>query len=116
MVFARARDVLHQLAKITPVKLRAAFAGRTDKGDGKTLVVGEGDERRFAVARESLKPDLFSVHRAVGLEVIQRAARAPGPRAQSAPVVGLARPPFVDEADNALRQAGAVVRLHARRD
>ena len=52
----------------------------------------------------------------VTLEIIERAAGAPGPRAESAPVVQLARLPFVHQADDALRQAGAVVGLHAGRD
>ena len=47
--------------------------------------------------------------------VVEAARRAPGPRAQRAPVVRLARLALVDQADDALRQARAVVGLDAGR-
>src|SRR6185369_17840495 len=45
----------------------------------------------------------------VGLKKINELARAPGPRAQCAPVVGFARLAFVDEADDALAEGHAAV-------
>ncbi len=70
---------------------------------------------RLAVARMAFDADLFGIDGFVGLEVIERAARAPGPGAKGAPIVGLARLALVHEADDALRQAGAVVGLNAGR-
>ena len=58
-------------------------------------------------------PTCFASTRLIGLEIVERARRAPRPRAQRAPVVRLARLALVDEADDALRQPGAVVGLDA---
>jgi hypothetical protein len=55
--------------------------------------------------------DLFGIHGSVGFEVVEDAAAAPGPSANSSPVVGLAGLAFVDEADDALGEAGSVVGL-----
>ena len=60
--------------------------------------------------------DALGVDGLVGLEVIERAARAPRPGAQRAPVVRLARLALVRQADDALRQPAAVVGLDAGRD
>ena len=49
----------------------------------------------------------------IGLEIVEPARRAPRPGAQRAPVVRLARLALVDEADDAFRQARAVVGLDA---
>ena len=108
-----AGDVLDQLAEVAAVQLRAALARGADEGDGEALVVGHRDERRLAVARVALDPDLLRVHGLVGLEVVERAARAPRPGAQRAPVVRLARLALVAQADDALRQPRAVVGLDA---
>ena len=61
-------------------------------------------------------PTRLGVHGGIGLEVIEPARRAPGPGAQRAPVVRLARLALVDQADDAFGQAGAVVGLDAGRD
>ena len=98
------------------MQLGAAFAGGADIGDGEARIVGHGDERCLAVAGVAFDADLFGVHGLVGFEIIERAAGAPGPGAQRAPIVGLARLAFVDQADDALRQTGAVVGLNAGGD
>ncbi len=116
MIFARSGEVLDQLAEIAAVQLRPALARGADEADREALVVGHRDERRLAVARQPLDPDLLGVDGLVGLEVVQGAARAPGPGAQRAPIVGLARLPFVAQADDSLGQARAVVGLDAVRD
>src|SRR6266850_4551602 len=54
-----------------------------------------------------------SVHGFVGFEIIQRAAGAPGPRAQRTPIVQLAGLTLVHQPDDAVRQTCAVVRLYA---
>src|SRR5205807_9073279 len=102
-----------QLAPVAAVQLRAAFAGRGDEADGEALVIGHSHQRGFAVARQSFDADLFCVLLLVCFEIIQRAARAPGPSAQSSPIVGLTRPALVAEADDAARQPRAVVGLNA---
>ena len=60
-------------------------------------------------------PTRFASTALVGFEIVEPARRAPRPGAQRAPVVGLARLALVDQADDPFRQAGAVVRLNARR-
>src|SRR5262249_31215371 len=52
----------------------------------------------------------------VSLEIIERATGAPCPGAQCAPIFEPAWSSLVDKADDALRQARAVIRLHARWD
>src|SRR5260370_26520934 len=54
------------------------------------------------------------VHRGVGLEIIQGARGAPGPRPQRTPVIRLARLALVDQADDSLRETGAVISLNTR--
>src|SRR5262245_26065990 len=116
MVFAGAREVFYQLAEIAAAECRAALAGRADKADGEALVVGHRDQRGFAITRKPLDANMPGVHRFVGLEIIERATRAPRPGAQRSPVVGVARLAFVAQADDALRQTRAVVGLNAGRN
>ena len=59
----------------------------------------------------TLEAHLFRIHGFVGLEIIDGAAHSPCPGLQHAPVVRLARPAFVHQADDALRKPGAVVGL-----
>ncbi len=113
VVFAGRRYVLDEFTPVAAVQLQAAFAGGTDEGDGEALIVGQGDDGGFAVARMAFDADSFGIHGFIGFEVVERAACAPGPGAQCAPIVGLARLAFVDEADDALRQTGAVIGLNA---
>ena len=113
VVFAGAGQVLHGFAEIAAVQFGAAFAGGADEHDGEARVEGHGHQRGLAVARNALDADLLGVHGFVGFQIIQAARRAPGPGAQRAPVVRLARLAFVDQADDALGQARAVVGLDA---
>ena len=69
----------------------------------KRWIVGHGDERGLAVAGVAFDADLFGVDGFVGFEIIEGAAGSPGPGAECAPVVGLARLALVAEADDALR-------------
>ena len=95
------------------MQLGAAFAGGTNISDGETRFIRHRHERRFAITRVAFEADLFGVHRFVSLEIIQRAARAPGPRTQRAPIIDLARLSFVAEANDAAGQTRAVVSLNA---
>ncbi len=54
------------------------------------------------------------IHRGIGLEIIQCARGAPGPRPQRTPVIRLARPAVVDQPDDPLRETRAVIGLNAR--
>ena len=113
VILAGGGDVLHQFAPVAAMDLGAAFARGADVGDRKTRVVRHRDEGCLAVARVAFDADLFGVHGLVGLEIIERAAGAPGPGAQRAPIVRLARLALVDQTDDALRQTRAVVGLDA---
>src|ERR1700730_4157295 len=95
------------------MKLRTSFAGGTNKSDSETRFIRHRHERRLSVTRVALKANLFSVDRFVSLEIIQRMARAPCPRSQRAPIIDLARLPFVAEANDATVQTRAVVGLNA---
>src|SRR6185295_5571420 len=63
------------------------------------------------------KRDLLRINERVLLEEIDQLARTPGPGAERAPVVDLARLTFVDETDDALPQliVGTAVGLDAAR-
>ena len=113
MIFAGGGDVFELFAEVAASELGAAFAGGADVGDGEARVVGHGDEGGLAVARVAFDADLFGVDGVVGFEVVEGAAGAPGPGAEDAPVVELAWLAFVDEADDAFGEAGAVVGLDA---
>ena len=97
-----AGEVFNNLAPIAAGKFGAAFAGGTDLGNGETRVICHGDDGGLAIARMALDPDLFGIHGRVGFKIIQRAARAPCPGAQRAPIVRFARLAFVAQTDNAL--------------
>src|SRR2546430_795212 len=53
--------------------------------------------RSLSVARVTLDADSLGIHGFVRFEIVQGAARAPGPGAQCAPVVRLARLTFVED-------------------
>src|SRR5207248_1206543 len=91
----------------------AAFAGGADEADGEALVVRHRHDGRLAVARQPFDADAPGVHGLVGLEIVEGAAGAPGPGPQRPPVVRLPRPALVAQADDAARQARAVVGLDA---
>ena len=112
-VVLAAGEALHGLAEVAAQQRGSAFAGRADQHHGEALIEGHGDERGLAVARDAFDADMLRVDGGIGLEIIEAAARAPGPGAQRAPVFRLARLAFVDQADDAAREAGAVVGLHA---
>ena len=96
------------------MQLRAPFARRADEHHREARVERHRDERRLAVTRNPLDAGGLRVHGAIRLEVVERARRAPRPRAQSAPVIGLARPTPVRETDDPFRETRAVVGLHGR--
>src|SRR5262245_48230192 len=97
------------------MQFHAAGARRANKCDGESLVVCHRDRSRLAVSRKTFDPNLLRVDGLVGLEVIESAARAPGPRAKCAPVVDLAWLALVAKADDSARQPAAVVGLNAVR-
>ncbi len=72
-------------------------------------------KRGLTVARYAFDANVLRIDRGIGLEIIETTPRAPGPRAQCAPVFRLARLSFVHQADDAAREAGAVIGLHAGR-
>ncbi len=113
VVFAGAGEALDGFAEIPAVQFRAAFARGADERHGEARLEGERDERGLAVARHAFDADLLRVHGGIGFKAVQSARRAPGPGAERTPVVRLARLALVDEADDALGQARAVVGLNA---
>src|SRR5512147_3039290 len=60
--------------------------------------------------------DLFSVHRLIRLQIIQRPAGSPSPGAQCSPIIELAWLTFVRKSNDSFRQAGAIVGLDTNRD
>src|SRR5215469_16357704 len=61
----------------------------------------------------TLDRNVRGVDRMIGLEVIDGPACAPRPCAQRAPIVDGARLSFIDQTDDALGEAGAVIGLDA---
>ncbi len=64
----------------------------------------------------AFEADLPGVDGFIGFKIVEGAAGSPSPRAQGAPIIELAGLAFVDEADDAFGEAGAVVRLNAGGD
>jgi hypothetical protein len=89
---AAAGHVLPPLAEIAPHQLGAAGARARDVGIGEGVVERGGDEHALAEARMALERDALAVDPRVAREFLAQLARAPGPGAQRAPVVLLARP------------------------
>ena len=58
-------------------------------------------QRRLAAARMAHDADLLAVDVGIRLEIIQHPAIGPGPGAQHAPIIQLARLALVDQADDA---------------
>src|SRR5580704_10411498 len=100
MIFACAGDVTDLFAKIPTIESGAACAGRTYVSSRKARIVGHRYQGRFAVPRMARDPNLAGIPSFVGLEIIHRPTRAPGPCAERTPIVQLARLPFVQQADN----------------
>ncbi len=115
VIFAGTGQALDRLAEIAPVRLGATFAGGTDQPHVKALVEGNGDQRRLAVARHTLDADMALIHLRPGREIIEDPTGAPAPGPERAPVIRLARLALIDEADNALGQACAIIGLIAGR-
>src|SRR5215475_9778381 len=63
----------------------------------------------------AFEADMLRIDRGVGLQVVHGAACAPGPRAQSAPVIEAAWLSMIHQSDDSLGEPGAVVGLKARR-
>ena len=116
VVLARPRQILDLLAEGAAEQLRPAGARRPDEADGEARLVRHRHERGLPVAREPLDAHARAVDRRVGLEVVDGAAGAPGPRPERAPVFEPARLAVVGEANDAPRQPRAVVGLDARGD
>src|SRR5579883_2334539 len=114
VILARSRHVLQLLPKIPPVKFRSALAGRTDVCNRESRVVSHRHQRRFPVTRMAGDPDPSRIYRGVALEVVQRAARSPGPRAKRSPVVEFARLSAIGNPDDSTRKSPAVVFLNTR--
>src|SRR6187402_979262 len=96
--------------------LGSAFTGRTNEPHRKARLERHRDECRLAVTRNSLDADLPGVHCGIRFEIIQSARRTPSPGAQRTPIVRLARLALVAQADDALGQPRAIVRLNTVRN
>jgi hypothetical protein len=113
VVFAGPGEVLHLLPEVATVRLGAAFAGRADQHHREARLEGHGDEGGLAVAGDAFDAHAPRVDGGQRFEVVERARRAPGPRAQRSPLLGCPAPSLVGETDDARGEAGAVVRLDA---
>src|SRR5205814_145761 len=113
VIFAGASEIFYGFAKIAAVQFGAAFAGGADEHKSETCVECHGDQRGLAVARNAFDADVLGVHSFVGFEIIQAARCSPSPGSQRAPVVRLARLSFVDQSNDSLGEARAIVGLNA---
>src|SRR5258706_4796422 len=95
------------------MELRSALTGRTDQHDSEARVERHRDQSRLAVPRYTFNSDVLRIDCFIRFEVIQAARSAPGPRAESAPVIRLAGLGLVHQPDDALGQTGPIVRLDA---
>ena len=114
MVFARAGQVLDCLAEVAAMQLGSSRSGRSDQDDGEALVEGHlmsaacRNAKRLRCRRAWRRPSsTFRSSRA-------RATR-PTPRHATNPSRLSFAARLVEEADDAFRQAGAVVSRNARR-
>ncbi len=82
-------------------------------GASPTRLEGHGDESGLAVARDPFDPHPLGVDRRQRLQVVERAGRAPGPRAQRSPLLRRPALALVGEPDDARGEAGSVVGLDA---
>ena len=113
VVLAGPGEVLDRLPEVAAVRLGATFAGRSHQDDRETGLEGHGDEGRLAVARDAFDPHALCIDRRQRLQVVERAGRAPGPRAQRSPLLRRAALALVGEPDDARGETGAVVGLDA---
>src|SRR5580692_1777726 len=116
VILLRAGHIFDSLTPVAAIEIRSAHTRGADVTDSKSLIVSHGHNGRLAITRVTGNADLFRVDRFVGLKVVERPARAPGPGTQRAPVIRLAKLAFVTESDDAFFQTSSVVRLHRRRN
>ena len=95
--------IFHLLAEFTSENFGASFTRGSNKGNRQTRLVRHGDQGGLSVTREAFNAHLFGVNGFVGLEIVERTARAPSPRPERTPVVQLARLPLVDQTNDSLR-------------
>jgi hypothetical protein len=81
------RHVVNGFAVIATRERGTHFAGATGVNERKPRIARARDEDRFAETRVADERNVFGVHQPVLLQIIQLAAGAPGPRADSAPSV-----------------------------
>ena len=93
------------------MELRPAFPGRSHQDHGEAGLKCHGHQRGFAVPGDPFNPHVPGVHRRVRFQVIQAPRGAPGPGAQRAPILRLARLPVIDQANDPLGQPRAVIGL-----
>ena len=91
---ARGGDVLDELTPIAAMDLNAALARGTDERDRETRVIRHRKGYGFSITGMALDADVFGINGFVALEIIERAACAPGPRTQCAPILHPARLPL----------------------
>src|SRR6266540_3672299 len=70
VVRTRSCEILNQLAKSAPVKLRATFPRRTDEANRESLVVSHRDQRCLAIAREPFDAYALGIYGFVCLEIV----------------------------------------------
>src|SRR5215472_13911753 len=113
MISTAGGEILDLFAEFAAKNLGPAFARGANEADGETGFVGHGNQSGFSVARKPFDTDLLGVNGFVRFKIIECATGGPGPSAQRAPIVDLARLALVHKADDALRQALAVIGLDA---
>src|SRR5947208_8152115 len=111
MVFAGAGDVFDGFTEVAPVQFRAPFSGGADQHDGKPRFKSHGDESGLPKTRDAFDANFLCIHRGISLEVVEASRCAPCPGPERSPVLRFAGLTFVDEADDSLSEARAIVGL-----
>src|SRR6516164_4715385 len=115
VILSRTGQIFDCFSPVAAMQLGTSFTRGTNKDYSESGVVCHCHQRGFTVSRYAFDPYSFGIDRLVRLQVIQSARGSPRPCAKRTPIVRLPRLAFIDESDNALRQAGAVVGLNTSR-
>src|SRR5262249_42188133 len=115
VILALRGKILHRLAPIAAMQLRAALARRTHQYNCEPSIERHGDQRGLAITRHAFDADSLRIHRLFRFQIIQAPRSSPSPRTKRAPVVRLASLSFVREPNNSFRKPSAVVGLNTSR-
>src|SRR5690606_4866080 len=91
VIAAGTGEVLDGLAEVAPMQFGAALARRTDQHHSETFIEGHRDQRGLAIARDAFNAYALRIDFTHCFQIVEGTTGTPTPRAQCAPVFGLAR-------------------------